>query len=267
MNNPIQPLVKDADGTIRFRVNAIVRHLYDNGTIKLNDLAKRLFTDDDRAQFAQLLGYSVSRFGELSYVPPALLDFVDGCAGKSDLGLGEIFGTATGDSHSAASKRTAGETEHEVELLVKGPHGRSPITVFDIGSNVFIGSIRRAGGEGGQWGPVIDLVACITGVAIYGQGRVQYQVAWWDNTAHHSQWLEEFEVRATPNTPTVQIGFRNRNVSELRTEDFNRGICEGVQYADAQSKGGNPYVPHEGVMFAVKGDGRLYPPEKEEING
>jgi hypothetical protein len=66
------------------------------------------------------------------------------------------------------------------------------------GSNVFIGSL-------------CEPVAVVAGVAVYGQGQghVQYQVSWWDGLTRHLVWLEEFEVRATPNTPTVQIGFRN----------------------------------------------------------
>lgn len=69
MKNPIQPLVKDAHGVLRFKQNAIVRYLLDNGGIDLNRLACMNFTNDDRQQFAQLLGYSLSGYSELqSYV-------------------------------------------------------------------------------------------------------------------------------------------------------------------------------------------------------
>jgi hypothetical protein len=65
---PMQPLVTDAQGTVRFKENAIVRHLLDNGGIDLNTLGALEFTDEDRQQFAQLIGYSVSGYGELRYV-------------------------------------------------------------------------------------------------------------------------------------------------------------------------------------------------------
>ena len=35
----------------------------------MNDLAKMNFSNEDRAQFAELIGYSVNGWGELSYVP------------------------------------------------------------------------------------------------------------------------------------------------------------------------------------------------------
>ncbi len=60
---PIQPVYKG-----RFIPNRIVSHLLDNGTIDLNDLAVMDFSDNEREQFAQLIGYSVSGFGSLSYV-------------------------------------------------------------------------------------------------------------------------------------------------------------------------------------------------------
>ena len=68
MNNPIQPLYKDECGVVRFKANAIVRFLLDAGPIDLNKLAVMEFSADDRMQFAQLIGYSLSGFGELGYV-------------------------------------------------------------------------------------------------------------------------------------------------------------------------------------------------------
>lgn len=68
MKNPIQPLYKDDAGTIRFKENKIVRYLLDNGGISLNDLALLEFPQGDEEQFAQLIGYSLSGFGDLPYV-------------------------------------------------------------------------------------------------------------------------------------------------------------------------------------------------------
>lgn len=66
--HPIQPLVKDGHGVVRFKRNAIVRFLLDAGPHDMNKLAVLDFSDEDREQFAQLIGYSLSGFGELSYV-------------------------------------------------------------------------------------------------------------------------------------------------------------------------------------------------------
>ena len=68
MNHPIQPLDKDPQGTLRFKANAIVSYLLDNGGIDMNMLASKEFSVEDREQFAQLIGYSLNGFGELSYV-------------------------------------------------------------------------------------------------------------------------------------------------------------------------------------------------------
>jgi len=66
--NPIQPMYEDEDGVSRFKGNAIVQYLLDNGGIDMNQLARLDFTNDDRVQFAQLIGYSLAGFDELSYV-------------------------------------------------------------------------------------------------------------------------------------------------------------------------------------------------------
>lgn len=66
--HPIQPLEKDKHGTTRFKANAIVRLLLDDGKYDMNRLAMLPFSDEDREQFAQLIGYSLSGFGDLSYV-------------------------------------------------------------------------------------------------------------------------------------------------------------------------------------------------------
>jgi hypothetical protein len=69
MINPMQPLHRVQD-VIRFKDNKVVRYLLDCGGINLNELAKigYLFSQDDWEQFYQLIGYSVSGYGELSNV-------------------------------------------------------------------------------------------------------------------------------------------------------------------------------------------------------
>ena len=66
--HPIQPLYKDPSGIVRFKDNAIVLFLLDNGPFDMNALAIRAFSNEDREQFAQLIGYSLCGFGDLDYV-------------------------------------------------------------------------------------------------------------------------------------------------------------------------------------------------------
>lgn len=68
MKHPIQPLYLDEYGTIRFKANKIVEFLLDNGGIDMNKLARVGFSQEDRVQFAQLIGYSLGGFSSLSYV-------------------------------------------------------------------------------------------------------------------------------------------------------------------------------------------------------
>lgn len=67
--NPMQPIEPNPHGTVRFKRNRIVEYLLDNGGIDMNKLATLPFSQDDRVQFAQLIGYSLSGFHELGYVP------------------------------------------------------------------------------------------------------------------------------------------------------------------------------------------------------
>ena len=67
-DQPTQPVIKDEHGTNRFQGNAIVRFLLDAGPFDMNQLAVMNFTAADWEQFAQLIGYSVCGFGDLSYV-------------------------------------------------------------------------------------------------------------------------------------------------------------------------------------------------------
>jgi hypothetical protein len=77
MSHPIQPLIKDEYGVIRFKPNAIVRYLLDAGPFDMNHLALAPFRQEDREQFAQLIGYSVSGFGSLSYVSEETVERAD----------------------------------------------------------------------------------------------------------------------------------------------------------------------------------------------
>ena len=87
---PMQPVIEDARGNLRFRENAIVRYIIDHaadvihpgapatdpatgrpyhqGKLDLGKLLEMDFPQEDREQFAQLMGYSVTGYHELPYV-------------------------------------------------------------------------------------------------------------------------------------------------------------------------------------------------------
>lgn len=77
----MQPIVLDEDGVARFQENRIVRDLLKSGAINLNDIAIRAahgeYTDAEQMQLAQLIGYSVSGFGDLSYADKGVVRRAD----------------------------------------------------------------------------------------------------------------------------------------------------------------------------------------------
>lgn len=87
--HPVQPIVYEGEGeeaVIRFKRNAIVDFLLDwakDRGMGLNDLARLpgphptyggAFPDDDWQQLAQLIGYSVGGYGDLSYSDPKVAE-------------------------------------------------------------------------------------------------------------------------------------------------------------------------------------------------
>lgn len=79
--HPNQPLVVDDHGVIRFKDNPIVSYMLFKGSIDMNHLAVKGselgWTEDDKAHFAQLIGYSHSGWGSLSYVTDERYESVD----------------------------------------------------------------------------------------------------------------------------------------------------------------------------------------------
>lgn len=69
---PMQPIVFDPKGVVRFKENKIVRYMLDLCTDRklcdLNTLALIPFPEEDWEQLMQLIGYSVSGYGDLSFV-------------------------------------------------------------------------------------------------------------------------------------------------------------------------------------------------------
>ena len=72
------------DGVVRFRGNRLVRHLVDSGKVDLNTLLLWALNNDvpaeDTEQFWQMLGYSVSGFGDLDFVRPETVAAADEAA-------------------------------------------------------------------------------------------------------------------------------------------------------------------------------------------
>lgn len=73
---PMQPIIWVGD-VIRFQENRIVRKLLDEGGINLNHIACWDVSCEERAQFAQLIGYSVSGFGDLGYASDEVVEDAD----------------------------------------------------------------------------------------------------------------------------------------------------------------------------------------------
>lgn len=71
--HPLQPVIKK-DGLFRFKENAIVQALLEEGPFDMNGIGLRDFPREDRVQFAQLIGYTLDGFGQLPYVKDADYD-------------------------------------------------------------------------------------------------------------------------------------------------------------------------------------------------
>lgn len=67
VEHPMQPIMFDRKGVARFKKNKIVALLVDARPQCLNELALMNFPREDHEQLAQLIGYSVSGAGDLSY--------------------------------------------------------------------------------------------------------------------------------------------------------------------------------------------------------
>lgn len=82
--HPMQPIGWDETGkTVRFKANKIVRMLLDEGPFDLNEITciiardENKFNEDDYTQLMQLIGYSVSGYGELKTSPKELVEKAD----------------------------------------------------------------------------------------------------------------------------------------------------------------------------------------------
>lgn len=83
---PIQPIVSDKNGTLRFKTNQIVKDLFDtHPSLDMNALAAGNYSAEDRQQFAMLIGYSVGGFNDLSYVTDDVYNAVNTRVGQTKL--------------------------------------------------------------------------------------------------------------------------------------------------------------------------------------
>jgi hypothetical protein len=73
-SHPMQPVISDEAGILRFKVNVIVWRLLNEGSINMNQIRMWEVSDEDRMQFAQLIGYSISGYSELDYVTDESLE-------------------------------------------------------------------------------------------------------------------------------------------------------------------------------------------------
>jgi len=87
LKHPMQPIGWDETGkVIRFKENKIVSLILETSNLDLNKLcvmnARKMFNEGDYTQLMQLIGYSVSGFGDLSTSPKRLVNKADKIADK-----------------------------------------------------------------------------------------------------------------------------------------------------------------------------------------
>lgn len=82
MKHPLQTIVRAEDGVIRFQGNVLVQHLLDSypGGAAALRLACPAADNGDWEQLDQLLGWSVSGFGDLPYVSRETIEAADAVA-------------------------------------------------------------------------------------------------------------------------------------------------------------------------------------------
>ena len=114
MNHPIQPPEKDESGIIRFKENRIVTFLLDEGPFDMNKLAMLEFSREDREQFAQLIGYSLSGASDLSYM--------------SDEVIGSAYKMTDGTDEKTARLQYLEETLKDVKKSIK----EATVSLFNI---------------------------------------------------------------------------------------------------------------------------------------
>lgn len=113
----MQPVIEDEYGALRFKQNKIVDDLLEFSQPRgfgLNQMSGKNYSNEDRQQFAQLLGYSVSGYGNLSYV--------------DDVAYTAARAAAEGVDERDAVIAHLRETINEMRIVLRGPIAR----LYDI---------------------------------------------------------------------------------------------------------------------------------------
>jgi hypothetical protein len=82
MKQPMQPIYIDHQDVTRFKNNGVVQWIIDSKKLSLNDIDTEAFPAEDVAQFWQMLGYSTSGYGGLSFIPEAIVAEADAKAAE-----------------------------------------------------------------------------------------------------------------------------------------------------------------------------------------
>ncbi|MBN3780489.1 hypothetical protein G3O06_23530 [Burkholderia sp. Ac-20345] len=82
MKHPMQPIHVDSKGVVRFVSNDLVSRLVDVYPGGLDAIASTAGSVDDLEQLLQLIGYSVSGFGDQPYVRREVIEEADRAAGE-----------------------------------------------------------------------------------------------------------------------------------------------------------------------------------------
>lgn len=125
--HPMQPLAKDDYGVLRFKRNAIIDYLFMSGNLNLNKLAVMDFTPEDRQQIAQLLGYSLYGYGDLSYVDDAAYEAAEAAASPASGKVTE----ADLNALAAAIKKASSERRYGKYDYSEYPGKEPPFVVRD----------------------------------------------------------------------------------------------------------------------------------------
>jgi hypothetical protein len=73
----LREVYTDTKGVVRFRGNAVVEWLFKNGRIDLNTIPCHSLPSKDVAEFWQMLGYSVSGYGDLDFIDRMTVEQAD----------------------------------------------------------------------------------------------------------------------------------------------------------------------------------------------
>lgn len=98
-SHPIQPLLQDEDGTVYFKENSVVTYLWIYSRLKIADITKQGFSQEDKEQFAQLIGFNIDRFSELDCASQEVIHaanrmFIDG-DDERDARINDLTGRQT----------------------------------------------------------------------------------------------------------------------------------------------------------------------------